>query len=402
MIKSSMIDTNLIPTPCGEPINGGRLPYVKTTEQLDSQYHQRIVTRNHIHTQDHQSHEELYEAIRHHYVHRRRKNPDVIQKHINKLQEAHRHPVYPIDWLNVNPDQILLYMDYIEHQDKRSTHAVINTWKAIVNVLTMLGYHPEDWEYTPPSEPEPYPTAIPGPDIVRRLTRTTYGPGYLGTFTRYLVYHGFFIGARPSELVTIHCADVHPDEGYLVTTEHKTGGQPNQVWLENDVLGRTQRRSIRQYMDHYRPRYENQHSQDRLYIQENGHPWTTAYLRKTITPLIKVEWQPFHLYVFRHWCAIARLIHTKHISGVFSKEEVSWHLGHGDPGSTEAYLKHAEMYYRRYPFDWIGAVLRPCQTSMGGLRTRTQRNRDEPHNMALSPPHQQETGGADLWGFEPQ
>ena len=319
----------------------------------------RHLTRNHIDTRILGSHEEFYSAVKARYTGPNRKKESTIHQHLNLIMESHLHPVIPVDWLNLNPDQVLRYLDYVENVEKRSPNAVIHRWKAIKNVATMCGYHPEDWGYVPPHSPRPKVRIIPPPGQVHDLIHADYTSGYLGLFTQYLLTHQFIIGCRPSEIVIQTCSNVFPDDGYIIIVETKKYSQQRQVWVEPDVLSRQQRKSIKNWLDYVRPKYENQYSGDYLYIQENGRPWTVAYLRKIIVPMVKRQWSPFSLYTMRHWCAIARLIGTKVETGVFAKQEVKDHLGHEKESTTDEYIRFAESYYRQYPYDWIRAVLRP-------------------------------------------
>ena len=123
------------------------------------------------------------------------------------------------------------------------------------------------------------------------------------------------------------------------------------------MKGKT-RKSFKNWIDKWRPKVENQYSGDSLFLQPNGKPFTTDYLRQKLSVKGKLVWTHYHPYVSRYWCAIARLIKSKVETGNFAIYEVRDWLGHDELKTTEGYVRFANQYYRKEPFDWIKAVLK--------------------------------------------
>lgn len=60
----------------------------------------------------------------------------------------------------------------------------------------------------------------------------------------------------------------------------------------------------------------------------------------------------------QHWCAIARLIHSKEETGKWDVWDVKETLGHDDIKTTESYIRFAKRYYKMSHIDWIKALLK--------------------------------------------
>jgi len=170
--------------------------------------------------------------------------------------------------------------------------------------------------------------------------------------------HGFVIGWRPSEIVIQKVGDVNIDDGYMVITETKKHNQLRQIFPEKDLMINPRRKCLKNWIDKWRPKVENQYSKDFLYLQPNGKPYTVDYLRKKLSPLVKDVWRPFSLYTMRHWCATARLIKSKIETKKWDIWEVKDWMGHDKIDTTEDYVKYAKKYHRNASFDWIKSVLK--------------------------------------------
>jgi hypothetical protein len=70
----------------------------------------------------------------------------------------------------------------------------------------------------------------------------------------------------------------------------------------------------------------------------------------------------------RDWSAIARLIRTKIETKKWDVRVVKNDLGHKEENTTEAYIRFAEKYYQKDPYDWLRAVLKFHKDSMRMLR----------------------------------
>ena len=81
-------------------------------------------------------------------------------------------------------------------------------------------------------------------------------------------------------------------------------------------------------------------------------------MRKYICNQVKPIWNHFHLYIMRHWCAIARLIQTKVETKKWDIWDVKERLGHEKVTTTEGYVRFAKRYFTNAPYDWIRAILK--------------------------------------------
>jgi integrase len=117
-------------------------------------------------------------------------------------------------------------------------------------------------------------------------------------------------------------------------------------------------KSMKNRIDKWRPKVVNQYSGEYLFLQQNGKQFTTNYLRKVLTPLVKQVWSSYSLYTMRHWCAIARLIQGFIERNTWDKTDVQDWLDHEKVSTTDNYTKFAKKYYNNAPFDWIKAIFK--------------------------------------------
>ena len=118
------------------------------------------------------------------------------------------------------------------------------------------------------------------------------------------------------------------------------------------------RKSFKNWIDHWRPKVENQYSGDALYLQPSGKPFTVRHLGHKLSEHGKKVWQHYQPYTSRHWNAIAMLIRTKLETGAFEVYTVKNWLGHEKITTTESYIRYAQQFYRLAPYDWIKATLK--------------------------------------------
>lgn len=112
------------------------------------------------------------------------------------------------------------------------------------------------------------------------------------------------------------------------------------------------RKSFKNWIDKWRPKVENQYSGDFVYLLPDGRPLNSTF-RKNLIIKAKEVWKDFHPYVFRDWCAIARLI-----SNDFNVYEVFDWFEHSELSVTEYYIKDSKKYHKMNPCDWIRSVLK--------------------------------------------
>ena len=303
--------------------------------------------------------QELFDAITHWWIFKRRKNKNTVKKRITIAKRMSRHSVFPINWNELNPNQTIAYLEHREYKEGAGKNAIRNEWDTINMFAKAYGINIESWGYIPPSKPPAKVKIIPLPNTTHNIIHHKYSKDkYTNALYQYILMHGFVIGWRPSEIVIQKLSDVNIEDGYMIITETKKHSQLRQIFPEIDLMNNLKRKCLKNWVEKWRPKVENQYSKDFLYLQPNGKPYTVNYLRKKLTPLVKEVWRPFSLYTMRHWCATARLIKSKMDTKKWDIWEVKDWMGHDKIDTTEDYVKYAKKYYRNAPFDWIKSVLK--------------------------------------------
>jgi len=338
----------------------GEFGHVKASFNVEKSFGKTI---NNIDPTQFESHEELYNKIEEWWIKKYRKKETTIKSRITDAKRMARHPVFPINWIEFNPNQIITYLEYREHNEFKppeGTDQIINEWKVVNTFARAYGISTNNWGYTPPKRRPPKVKIIPLPPTTHKIIHSKYSKDkYVNALFQYVLMHGFLLGLRPSDIVKQKVSDINFDEQWLIVSETKKYGQLRQVFPEKDLFTRKQTKSFKNWIDDWRPKVENQYSGDYLYLQSNGRPFTVNYLRKIITPEVKKIWGFYHLYVMRHWCAISRLIQSYIECKHWDKTDVQEWLGHDHVKTTDSYTKFAKKYYKIAPYDWISFILRP-------------------------------------------
>ncbi len=129
--------------------------------------------------------EELFDEIRTWWTQRYRKDEGSWISYQNKLEAMINHEIYPIDVFDLNPDQIIAHLDYVEEQvkeqqetdhDNSGIYRVISRWKAIKALMRAYGRIEEipNWNYTPPPAPKAKLKIIPSPSTVHKIIHHKY------------------------------------------------------------------------------------------------------------------------------------------------------------------------------------------------------------------------------------
>ena len=321
-----------------------------------------------LHPDDYETQEELFDAIKHWWIFKYRKKEKTIKDRLRYANKMSEHSIFPINWLEFNPVQIINYLEhreYVDYENKRGKHQIINEWKTIKTFARAFGTDANLWGYTPPSPPKAKVKQIPLPPTVHKLIHCRYSTNkYENALVMHILTHSFHLGWRPSELIIQSVSDVYLDEGYLIITETKKYNQPRQMWPDKTVMVSKQKKCLKNYIECWRPQVANEHSGDYLYLQRNGKPFkSTQHLRKYLKNHIGDRYPEFHPYIWRHWCAIARLIRSKIETKHWDIWDVKEWMGHERIDTTEDYVKFAKQYYRHSPYDWISAVLKFYKTN---------------------------------------
>jgi len=225
---------------------------------------------------------------------------------------------------------------------------------------------------------------LPYPETVHQFFHYKYSTNkYETALYQYMFFFGFMVGVRaPSEILNMKVSDVHFEEknrGYLVITETKKHNNQRTIIPEKAILNSKVHKSLKNWIEYWRPKVANEYSGDALFLQPSGKPFTIRYLGHKLSRNGKKIWKHFKPYDMRHWCATARLIKSKVETGNYDCFSVkNWH-GHEKMSSTEAYIKHAEKYYRDFPVDWISCALKPHQKMAGlGKKKNKEKNQQNP------------------------
>jgi integrase len=327
---------------------------------------------------DYKTKEDLFDALRHWWIFRYRKGEKTIKDRIRYARNMSEHPLFPVDWLNLNPNQVIAYLEYKEYheyENGRGKHQIRNEWKTVKTIAKAFGVDAEIWGYIPPNPPSAKVRIIPLPHQVHAIVHRQYSTDkYTNALYQYILMHGFLLGFRPSELVIQKVSDVHIEDGYMIITETKKRSQERQVFPEKQLLSGHQYKSFKNWIDSWRPQVANQYSGDFLYLQPNGRPYTVNYLRKVLAPSVKEIWSQYSLYTMRHWCAIARLIKDYVDRGTWDKTDIQDWLGHEKVGTTDQYTKFAKKYYLNAQYDWIKAILKYHAKRMVGVNGKKSIN----------------------------
>jgi len=325
----------------------------------------------HVDRSKYETHEELYKAVVEWWIDIKDRSPKTINARITNARNMAKHSIYPVDWIKFEPEQIinqLIYRQKIEYKELQKNTGnptygytqLNNFWKAVNTFAQAYGIDISYWGWSPPSPPEPQVKIVPRPIIVNKLIHHWYTNNrFENALIRTLLTIGFQSGLRPGELITIKVDNVKLNEGYIFITEQKKKFRERQVWLEDDILNRRQQNSLKNYIDIWRPRAHNRKSGNILFIQKDGKPFPSEdALRMYLAPFVKPVWNDFKPKIMRDWSAIARLIRTKVETNNFDTKIVQNALGHKYEKTTENYIKYAENYYRKDPYDWLRAVLK--------------------------------------------
>jgi len=307
-----------------------------------------------------------------------RLSQSTIDHRLRCARRMQKHPVYPIDFNNPTYHQFIAYMDYRERNENAQTYALNNDLRTMKMFLRAYNIDERDWFYKLPPAPKHKKKIIPFPETVHKLTHHIYSKDqYENSLYQYLMFHNFYIGWRvPSEPCEMTINDVNIDEngkGTLLITETKKRKSKRTIIPDKTVLSAPTYKSFKNWIDHWRPKVENQYSGDALYLQPNGKPFTVRYLGKKLSEKGKEVWEPYQPYISRHWCAIALLIRTKIETKYWDIRRVQLFLGHDKPQTTDNYIQFAEDYYRQEPIDWLNHALRQTNSTSGGKCEKIKR-----------------------------
>ena len=313
-------------------------------------------------------------------------SPTTIEKRLRYLHYIETHP-YPIDLRNPTETECIRHLRYrLYHEKPPATNHALRHEKLALNMLRQA-YGLPPITYKLPRHIPNKKMIIPLPDTVRELWHHKYSKNkYTNKLYQYIFRTSFLLGIRmPSELTNLTTDDIYYNRNgtaVITITEAKKRNSQRTLILPTWIATDKRHKTLQNWTDSWRPQKENRYSDNHLFIQPNGKPFTPAHLAKNLRHYGKQVWGPYHPYCSRHWSAVARLIeeyHTHHHWNVYTVQ--NWH-GHSSIKSTEQYIKHAEQYYQIQPFSWIQHVLkRPThlpQNKAGGKHAEINKRPENP------------------------
>ena len=327
-----------------------------------------------------------FEDIAIHAILRQRLKNSTVAKRMTYARFMETHKV-PVNFRNPHYENFIRHMDYREQIEHAGYGALGREWDTMKMFLKAYGIPLINWPYKPPSRPAYTVKTVPFPDQVNTFLHLTFSSDdYENALIQYLLTHNFVIGWRiPSEPAVMKTTDVKIDgknRGYIKITEPKKNNSTRYVTPEAIMTNR-RRKSFKNWLDVWRPKVENQHSKDFLYLTPEGKPFSKEMLRmflnRKAAPLIKQVFPEYHNYIARDFVAIGRLIRTKIQYKAFDEFEVKDWLGHTKIQTTMTYIKEAKHYFRLAPYDWINRVLKAANgeenTKSAVRRNQKKQNR---------------------------
>jgi len=285
---------------------------------------------------------------------RQRLSIDYIKKRIQYAKFMETHPC-PVDFRNPSYENFVRHMDYREQVEKASPHALAHERKTWEMFLRAWGMEKKWPKYKLPKMPKFKNPHIPSPEGVYEQIYHTYSKDpYMNALIQYLHCHSYGFGWRmESEPCVMTVSSVNFETGQVVITQPKLNNSERVIIPEKPFITSRRHKSLRLWIDKWRPKVENQHSGDYLYLRPDGRPFTKDTMRMMLcraTRKIDPYYKPYNV---RHWCAIARLIEWD-----LNIIKVSDFIGHEKIQTTMDYLRMAKQFYNKDTTSWLKRMLR--------------------------------------------
>jgi hypothetical protein len=100
---------------------------------------------------EYETQEQLFEAIQHWWTHKKRKSESTAKKRVAMAKRMSKHPVFPVNWKQLNQNQIIAYLEHREYTEGAGRCALRNEWDTINMFAKAYGETTESWGYIPPS-----------------------------------------------------------------------------------------------------------------------------------------------------------------------------------------------------------------------------------------------------------
>lgn len=285
---------------------------------------------------------------------RQRLSIETIEKRIRYAKFMETHPC-PVDFRNPSYANFVRHMDYREQIEKASPHALAHERKTWETFLRAWGMEKKWPKYKLPKMPKFKDPHIPSPEGVYKQIYHTYSKDpYTNALIQYLHCHSYGFGWRmESEPCVMTVSKVNFEMGKVVIVQPKLDNSERVIIPEKPFLTSRRHKSLKNWIDKWRPKVENQHSGDYLYLRPDGRPFTTDTMRMMLcraTRKIDPDYKPYNV---RHWCCVARLIEWD-----LNIIKVSDFIGHEKIQTTREYLRTAKQYYSQDKTSWLKRMLR--------------------------------------------
>ena len=284
-----------------------------------------------------------------------------IDHNLRYLRHAELHQTIPLDLRVPNQENFMYHIYYRIKYENLTVYAEHHLWKAMKMYLRCIGQKP--WDYKPRPKPKSRKRILPFPEIAREFWHYRYSTNRpTRKLYQYMFFHGYMLGLRmPSEMASLRTSDIifnRNGTAILTITEHKKNDSQRTLILPYELATDPRHKSLQVWINSWRTKIANNQSDDYLFLQRDGKPWTVRHLGHKLSIMGKQVWEHFHPYDMRHWNAIAHLIEEKINTGTYDIYPVMNWLGHEKPETTMTYVKHAEQYYQQAQYSWIKRVLK--------------------------------------------
>lgn len=261
---------------------------------------------------------DLFNAVKEHAKRWQRLANSTIDHRMRCARRMARHPIFPIDFFNLNHEQFIAYMQCREDYEHAQHFALKNDLRSIHTFLRAFGIKPSDWFYRLPPEQKHRERILPLPETVHKMINFKYSEdAYENALYHYVHAHNFWIGWRvPSEPYLMTVDNIDFDTGSIIITERKKHNATRQIFPELSIMTGKTRKSFKNWLK-WRDKVETSQSGNALYLQPSGKPFTLRHFGHKISETGKQVWPAFRPYDSRHWCAVGRLIKTKIETGSF-------------------------------------------------------------------------------------
>jgi integrase len=288
--------------------------------------------------------------------------------HINRYLRLMitREQPFAMNLFNPSYTQYIYHMNWYKktYYDKKTGenfYGLKHRKTAMEAYLTSIGINPLSWPFTLPHQPKRKFVPLPSPQIVHDIMHYNYYPDDkdLTTLFQYIHTFNFLIGPRvPSENVLLNVSSYNETEGYIDIVEEKTHYSIRRVYPELVYLTAKTRKSLNNYLNYVRPKFEDSQSPDALFLNTIGHRFTEGNLGQYLSETGKKVYANFYPYMARHWCASSLLQQCYLNKDDDPLEYVQGYMGHEKRVNTEGYVNQTRTLARRYPFDWRKRVLK--------------------------------------------